>query len=207
MSDTSKNQSEPNLYRLKVNINGFKIDDIKVSLEDVSKTSGKENAKARVKISAQRSAQTESHEKGHENTSVSKEYTKYHDLSAQIISQFNIDLSSMKYYLDPKQASSYLVVEFAANSNENCYVTLDDSCESLVELAARSLLNVKSLENLREVIQDPFNNKLKSDLVDMFSPQLIRDLSLATTTTFTPIRIECDRLGNKTYYLLYHFIV
>lgn len=112
----------------------------------------------------------------------------------------------MKYYLESKNPS-FLVVEFTANSNENYYVTLDDSCESLVELAARSLLNVKSLENLREVIQDPFNKKLNHDLVDMFSPNLIRDLSLATTTTFTPIKVDSDHLGNKRYSIWKIFVL
>lgn len=198
----SENKEEAqHYYRLKVNINGFKLEDIKVELDDVTKP-GKENAaKARVKISAKRSAQSESHEKGHESESVSKEYTKFHDLSAATLKQYGIELGSMRHYLDGKNPA-YLVVEFRSHENSNecgAYVTLDDSCESLVELAARSLLNVKSLENLREVIQDPFKNKLKQELVDMFSPTLIRDLSLATNTTFTPIKIDSDQSGKQKF--------
>lgn len=147
-----------------------------------------------MKIVAKRSSESSTGTKGVE--SISKEYTKHHDLSASIIKQNNIDLPSMRFYLDPNNAA-YLVVEFAAAVSENVFVTLDDSCESLVELAARSLLNVKSLENLREVIQDPFKNKLHGELTDMFAPNLIRDLSLATTTSFTPIRIDSDSDGNK----------
>lgn len=37
-------------YRLKVNINGFKLDDITVDLEDLTKPSGKENASAKARV-------------------------------------------------------------------------------------------------------------------------------------------------------------
>jgi HSP20 family molecular chaperone IbpA len=196
MTADVKNDKVKTSYKLKVNINGFKLEDIKVIVEDVPNRNGKENVKTRVKISANRSTQSESHTNGQENTSISKEYVKYHDLSSNAIKHYNINLKSMKYYLDSKNPT-VLVVEFESNSNENFYVSLDDSCESLVELAARSLINVKSLENLREVIQDPFNTKLDTDLVDIFSPTLIRDLNLATSTSFTPMKIESDSRGNN----------
>ena len=48
MSSLQGDEKSVHYYRLKVNINGFKIDDIKVTLEDISRSNGKENPKARV---------------------------------------------------------------------------------------------------------------------------------------------------------------
>jgi hypothetical protein len=192
-----------NYYRLKVNINGFRLEDVKVSIDEEvanntknsnnnnnnKENNGVSNNKLRVKIAASRNIKTP-----REDTT--KEYVKYHDLFR---SKSNVDPSTMRYYLDEKNAC-YLIVEFEANASENVYVNLDDSCESLVELAARSLLNVKNLDNLKNMIQNPFTTSLEetaASLEDVFSPTLIQDLNLATRTKFTPIKMEADRHGNK----------
>lgn len=174
--------NKPKHYRLKVNINGFRLEDIRVSLSD----SNKENDKVQVKISAFRNIKTN-------NQDTTKEYIKYFDIFK---SKSNISSNTMRYYLD-QMNPLYLVIEFVSNSDENVYINLDDSCESLVEMAAKSLLNIKNIEDLRGTIENPNTVPLNPELDGLFSPSLIRDLNLATKTTFTPIKVIQDKNGVK----------
>jgi hypothetical protein len=199
---TQINSADKHYYRLRVNINGFNLDQIRVSLVDESVGEKSNNStsstnedingiksssnKAKIKISAHcdraknNSTNTESEES-------SQHYVKYYDIMAKS----NLDLDSMRYYLDAKN-SLYLIVEFVSNLNENVYINLDDSCESLVEMAAKSLLNVRNIDELRYAIENPYDPKVESNynsLNELFSPSIIRDLTNATKTTFTPINI------------------
>lgn len=168
--------SRPKFYRLKVNINGFRLEDIRVGLMDSNKE------KVQVKISAFRNIKLNNQES-------SKEYVKVYDIFK---TKSNISTDTMRYYLD-KINPLYLIIEFLSTSDENVYVNLDDSCESLVEMAAKSLLNIRNIEDLKHTIEDPFNSSLNPDLDGIFSPNLIKDLNLATKTTFTPIKIIQDK--------------
>lgn len=185
----------PSYYRLRVNINGFRLEDIKVSLivdkkEITNNTKQEANdkvqkCKVQVRISA-----TRKHILSDEESS--KEYVKYYD----ILTKSNVDINTMRYYLDPKN-SLFLIVEFVSNTNENVYVNLDDSCESLVEMAAKSLINIKNIEDLRSCIENPFDTSYDKNLEDILSPSIIKDLSNSAKTTFTPTKIIENPDGSK----------
>ena len=187
MSENGK--SEKSYYRLKVNVNGFKIEDITVSLINTSTFCKDESQKDKmqVKISAQRMVKLN-------NQETTQEYAKSYDIFK---SKSNIDVSTMRHYIDPKNPL-YLVIEFVSGSNENHFINLDDSCESLVESAAKSLLNIRNIENLKNIIENPNSGDIDPALQEYFSPSLIKDLNMATKTTFTPIKIECDKNNNRT---------
>ena len=183
--------SEKNFYKLRVNINGFELKDVKVKLVDQNDVELKfprlkhQETKLRLKISANRNEFDESHP---ESTCKStKEYVKYFE----ILTKSNVDPSSMRFYLDPKNPL-YLVVEFVSNLNECFYLNLDDSCDSLVETAAKSLLNIKNIEDLRKAIENPFDALIDNQLTDIFSPHLIRDINMASIESFTPVKISDD---------------
>lgn len=172
--------SEPKFYRLKVNINGFRIEDIKVNLVEHNKE------RVKVKVSAFRTLNSNNQDK-------TEEYSKLFDIFK---SKYDIKTDSMRYYINPLNPL-YLIIEFKSNSDKNVHVNLDNSCESLIETAAKSLLNVKNIEDLRSSIQDPFNSSLNNEIDQIFSLDLIKDLSLATKTTFTPIKL-INRPDGKT---------
>lgn len=172
--------SEPKFYRLKVNINGFRIEDIKVSLVEQNKD------RAKVKVTAFRTFTSNNQDK-------TEEYSKFFDI---LKSKYDIKTDSMRYFINPLNPL-YLIIEFNSNSDKNVHVNLDDSCESLIETAAKSLLNVKNIEDLRSSIQDPFNSALNHEIDQFFSLDLIKDLNLATKTTFTPIKFV-SRADGKT---------
>ena len=177
-------------YRLRVNINGFELKDVKVCLvnEDNSERqlplakSEQQDAKLRLKIYATRNECIASDESG--STKATRCYIKYYE----ILSRSNVDESTMRHYLDPKN-SLYLIVEFVSNTSENFYINLDDSCDSLVELAAKSLLNIRNIEELRNAIENPFDSVVDNNLSDVFSPSLIKDLNMASLSSFTPIKV------------------
>ncbi len=139
-----KNKLPTSFYRLRVNINGFKFSDVKVSLE--------KKPTLRVKIIASKMEKKESSENlnGINAESLTKEFVKYYDISTK----FNILVDSMRNYLDPRN-SLYLIVEFESNQEENVFVNLDESCESLVEMAAKSLLKINDIEAIRHSIENP----------------------------------------------------
>lgn len=172
--------SEPKFYRLKVNINGFRLEDIMVSLVEDSKD------RVQVKISAFRTLSLITQDK-------TEEYSKYFEISK---SKYNIRTETLRYYIDSKNPL-YLIIEFKSNADKNVHVNLDDSCESLIESAAKSLLNVKNIEDLRSSIQDPFNSTLDPEIDKVFSLDLIKDLNIATKTTFTPIKLVDGINGKK----------
>lgn len=182
------NGDSPHYYRLKINIHGFKLDDISVSLVDTASFCKLESEKDKVQVRV--TAKRLIKQNGVETT---QEYSKSYDIFK---SKPNIDVASMRHYVDPKNPL-YLVVEFLANTDENNFVNLDDSCESLVESAAKSLLNIRNIENLKAVIENPETANIDPSLRDYFSPSLIKDLNLATRTTFTPINIKTDENNNK----------
>ena len=138
MSDTSQSNQSKCSYKLRVNINGFSLSDIKVAVE--------QKPKLRVKIVAQQNEE-KSEEKNSEQTT--KQYVKYYEVSSA-----NVIPETMRHYIDPTN-SLYFIVEFDSNSDESVFVNLDNSCESLVEMAAKSLLNVKNIDNLRQSIENP----------------------------------------------------
>jgi hypothetical protein len=186
----TKSDNDKFYYRLRVNINGFKLEDVrlelvvnnkKFKLQNSKLTLPNQKDKVQVRINARRTTKVN-------NIESTNEFEKYYD----IVTKSNIDLNSMKYYLDPKN-SIYLIVEFLSNSNENVYVNLDDSCESLVEAAAKSLLNIRDIEDLKRSL-DKNNNKA---FEDVFSPTLIREINQATKTRLTPINIIENTDGTK----------
>jgi len=194
--------AEITYYRLRVNINGFELKDVKVCLVNKDNSerplplakSEQQNSKLRLKISATRNECIASDESG--STKSTREYLKYYE----ILTTANVDASSMRHYLDPKN-SLYLIVEFVSNTNENYYINLDDSCDSLVELAAKSLLNIRNIEDLRNAIENPFDSIVDNNLTDVFSPSLIKDINMASLTSFTPIKLGQD---SKTVQLDVH---
>lgn len=179
MSDKEKKCS----YKLRVNINGFKMSDIRVALE--------KTPKLRVKISATQKDSTCETNQSEETT---KQYAKYYDIS----SKPNILPNTMRHYLDPTNPL-YLIIEFESNSDENIFVNLDDTCESLVEMAARNLLNIKDIETLRHSINNPYdvNPKTNQSLAEVFTTSIIKDLNSATTTSLTPFKKIINSNGEK----------
>lgn len=192
-------------YRLRVNVSGFRLEDIKVELvEDLVTNGGAEKSerKIRVKITAKRdtvlkSAVKDKHDESKEFVKYFEIVPKYDQELGKFINQID-EPKSMKYYTDKKNAS-YLIVEFKSTAiSEDVYVTLDDSVDSLMEAAARSLLNVRNLDDLKYTIQNPFtglssaNNKNgggPDSTEDMQTASIIRDLNSAALNTFTPMRI------------------
>ncbi len=195
----SENQQGPNtnntkqcvhFYRLIVNINGFKYENVDVKLVNVSSFCKEESEKDKiqVKVSAKRTITLN-------NQEATQEFAKSYDI---FTNRSGIDVNSMRHYVDPKNPL-YLVIEFvnSHDTDESHFMNLDDSCESLVESAAKSLLNVRDIENLKDLIENPHSDKIDPALQNYFSPSILRDLNTATRTTFTPIKIECDQNLNK----------
>lgn len=139
MSD--KNKPPPCSYKLRVNITGFKFSDIKIALVKKPKT--------RVKICAKQN-EVKSNTNPNNSEESCKEFTKFYDIN----SKYKIVVDSMRFYLDPTN-SNYLIIEFESSQDENVFVNLDESCESLVEMAAKSLLNIKDIEAIRHSIENP----------------------------------------------------
>lgn len=185
-------------YRLRINMNGFKLDDIKVELVPPNATAT--NRKTSVKVTAKRDSTLKNTDKDkHEE---SKEFFKLFE----IVSKYNEDNdnfeslvqpSSMRYYKD-KQDPLYLVVEFktSATVSEDVYVTLDDSVDNLMEIAARSLLNVRDLDDLKYTLQNPtisarttYTNLDGNEEVDEQTASIIRDLNSAALNKFTPMKM------------------
>jgi hypothetical protein len=175
-------------YKLKVNINGFKLEDIQVSLVNTSTFCKEESEKdkVQVRIAAQRMIKLN-------NQETTQQFAKSYDIFK---SKSAIDVASMRHYIDPRNPL-YLVVEFASAANEDHFINLDDSCESLVESAAKSLLNIRNIEALKSVIENPQGAHVDPALREYFSPSLISDLNVATRTAFTPVKIENDENNNR----------
>lgn len=176
-----RNKSPQRSYKLRVNINGFNLSDVKVSLEKKPRT--------RVKINAKKMETTKN--SGDES---SKEFIKFYDISTK----FQLVVDSMRYYSDPTN-SLYLIVEFDSNQDENVFVNLDESCESLVEMAAKSLLNINDIEALRHSLENPdeVNPNTNQSLANVFSTGIIKDLNSATNSSFTPFKKAINSTGNQ----------
>ena len=181
------NKKEFFYYRLRVNINGFRFEDIKVTVENEL------DDRIRLKISASRHQSKSSNVKCSEIAN--EEYVKYFD----IFSRSKVLSKSMRTYLDPK-SEMCLIVEFESNSDENVFINLDDSCESMVETAAKSLLNIKNIEELSEFIKRPNETNIINDekMSEIFTPSLIKELSTATRNSFTPVRIVHNSDGSQS---------
>ena len=181
--------SETNVFKLRININGFDIDNIRVGLVA---TEPKESKNVTLKIVALRKDSILFSTSKSEETL--KEFVKHYE----ILSKYNVDPCTMRHGLDPKNPL-YLIVEFISSSNENVYINLDDSCESLVEMAAKCLLNIKNIEALKYSIENPFDsNPIKDEqLAELFSPSIVKDLNAASLTSFSPIRTIQARNGDR----------
>jgi len=183
LPNKGNNDENPKYFVLRININGFKLEDVKVDLIVDPKATAIvpsepdqiQKNKVQVKITATRTQKVNNQES-------TSEYVKYYD----ILPKSNVNVDTMRYYLDEKKPF-YLNVEFVAKSDENVYINLDDSCESLVEMAAKSLLNIKNIEDLKSSIENPTNTNFNFD--EIFSASILKDLSQSTRTTFSPIRI------------------
>lgn len=192
----SKSDSKTeNYYRLRININGFKLEDLKIELLVNNKKfnpkpvadkseSVQQKDKVQVKINGKRTSKQG-------NVESTREYEKYYD----ILTKSNIDVNSIKYYLDPKN-DLFLIVEFLSNTNEDVYVNLDDSLESLVETAAKSLLNIQNIEDLKSSLTNASNPANKT-FQHVFSPSLINDINQASKTRLTPVQIVENSNGTK----------
>ena len=188
LSDKS-NSDNLKYFVLRININGFKLEDVKVDLIADPKPSNSaadqiQKSKVQVKITAARTQKVNNQES-------TSEYVKYYD----ILPKLNVNFDTMRYYLDQKNPY-YLNVEFVATTSENVYINLDDSCESLVEMAAKSLLNIRNIEDLKSSIENPTNTNFNFE--EVFSASILKDLSQSTKTTFSPIRIVENSDGTQS---------
>ena len=196
-------------YRLRINVSGFRLEDIKVELIEENRPASpsrgseqgdKPERKIKVKIIAKRdtvlkNAAKDKHDESKEFVKYFEIVPKYDQELGKFINQID-EPKSMKYYTDKKNPS-YLIVEFKSTAiSEDVYVTLDDSVDSLMEAAARSLLNVRNLDDLKYTIQNPFTglssankNGGPDSQEDMQTASIIRDLNSAALNTFTPVRI------------------
>jgi len=184
-----KDESLMSSYKLRVNINGFKLEDIKVTLE---KRTVNDSNKIRVKVVAlEREAKKFSDENKEES---SKEFVKYYDISPKSY----VNPKSMRYFLDPNDPL-YLIVEFQSKLEENVFVNLDESCESLVEMAAKSLLNIKDIDALKHSLENPYevNPHSNKSLAEVFSSSIIKDLNSATNKSFTPMQKSRNSAGEQ----------
>ncbi len=73
---------------------------------------------------------------------------------------------------------------------------MDESCESLVETAAKSLLNIRNIEELKKSLNDP-KHPVNSTFDGMFSNSLLQDINQATKTRLTPVSIVQSADGTK----------
>ena len=185
MADTLPNDNaEKKYYKLRVNINGFKLEDCKVELivdKKANTLNQAQKSKIQVKIAATRTQKIN-------NEETTNEYIKYYD----ILSKSNVDANTMHYYLDEKNPL-FLIVEFLSNANENVYVNLDNSCESLVETAAKSLLNIRNIEDFKSSLENSTDSKFE----EIFPTSILKDLTQSTGTSFTPIKIVDNKDGSK----------
>ena len=187
-----KASGEPKYYKLRVNINNFKLENVNVQLlvdqkphtrttNDLKQT---QQGKVQVKITATRT------QKISNNQESTNEYVKLYD----ILPKFNVDANTMRYYMDEKNPL-YMIVEFVSNATENIYVNLDDSCESLVETAAKSLLNIKNIEELKHSLENPSESNRTFE--EIFPTSILRDLTQSTGTSFTPMKVVENADGSK----------
>ena len=112
----SSGNNDQHFYQLRINVNGFALADLKVELVINNKkyklangpVTSTQKDKVQVKITAKKTI------KGEGNVESTREFEKYYD----ILSQSNVDVSTMKYFSDPKNPL-YLIVQFASNASEN----------------------------------------------------------------------------------------
>ena len=194
-TNSNNSNSDQHFYRLRINVNGFKLDDIKVEL-----VANAGQRKTSVKVTAKRESSLKNTDKDKHDES--REFFKLFE----IVSKYNqsednfeslVQPSTMRYYVD-KQDPLYLVVEFKTSAavSEDVYVTLDDSVDNLMEIAARSLLNVRDLDDLKYTLQSPtistrttYTNLAGDEEVDEQTASIIRDLNSAALNKFTPMKM------------------
>jgi hypothetical protein len=80
--------------------------------------------------------------------------------------------------------------------DEDVSVKLDDSIESVVELAAKCLLNVRDIEDLRQLIENPDVANLNFNHNNQIG-SVIKDIKASVDTRFTPIKIINNKGENK----------
>lgn len=149
VNSTSINNTNDNnnCYRLRVNLNGFKKDDIKVNLINEGKVNKIEVTAACKEFNEQTSCDT------------IKEYKKVFELPTK--NYRNLDLMTMCSYIDNDQ--KHLIIEFKSNLNDNqTYNSLNNSNDddlylNLIEQAANYLTNFKNLDDIKQTIEHVLN--------------------------------------------------
>ena len=176
-------------HKLRVNINGFKFEEIKVSVENDGSTNSDCNIK--LKITANRRELKTNEVKNSEESN--KEYVKCYD----ILSTSEV-IASLRYYLDSKNPMCLIIV-FDSNLDENVFLNLDDSFESIVETAAKSLLNFKNIDDIQNFIKNPFETDVSiKNIDDIFTHSMIRELNLSARNAFTPMKIVQNSDGTQS---------
>jgi hypothetical protein len=155
------------VYRLRVDINGFDLNEIRVSViaEKVKNQNSKLRNKFQVKIAAKKDQKSSEQE-------TLNEYSKL----CNVQSKANIDIASLRYYLDPKD-SRFLLIDFNSDENES-YVTQTNE-ESLKRIAD-GLVNAKNIDDIKHCLND-------SRLFDEIKPNTyVNELN---KICFTPIQL------------------
>jgi hypothetical protein len=193
-TEASNETTKSSIYRMRVNINGFDLKNINVEILPVLTKTTQQNIQCQVKITGFRidaSNHNQNEDKKYNSEEKSRAYTKTYD----ILSRYHVDEQSMTYFLDPKN-DYYLIVEFKAMIDEDVSVKLDDSIESVVELAAKCLLNVRDIEDLRQLIENPDVANLNFNHNNQIG-SVIKDIKASVDTRFTPIKIINNKGENK----------
>ena len=134
-------------YLLRVNLNGFKLADIKVTIV-------KENLINKIEIKA---IHIENDDHGLPKST--NEYTKVFELSKKTCSNINLDTMETSFDDDDK----HLIIKFKSKKNENHLVNLlnnsseDDIYVDLIEKTVKNLQNFKNLDDIKEAIESVLN--------------------------------------------------
>jgi hypothetical protein len=135
---------EPNYYLLRVNLNGFNKNDVKVTLF-------KETLLNKIEITAINK------ENNGKNGSLINEYNKIFELPKN--SCYNLDTMETCFDDDNK----HLVIKFKSNKPETHLINMlnnsndDDIYVNLIEKTAKNLQNLKNLDDIKEAIENVLN--------------------------------------------------
>jgi hypothetical protein len=155
------------VYRLKIDVSGFDLNEIRVSViaEKIKSENPKLRNKFQVKLTAKKNQKSSEQE-------TLNEYSKL----CNIQSKSNIDISSLRYYLDPKD-SRFLFIDFNSDENET-YVTQTN--EDSLKRIADGLVNAKNIDDIKHCLND-------SRLFDEIKPNTyVNELN---KICFTPIQL------------------
>lgn len=178
-----------NYYLLRVNLNGFKLDDVKVSVL-------KETSINKIEIKA---ISIEKDENGSPKST--NEYTKVFELQKKKCSNINLDSMETSFDDDNK----HLIVKFKSNKTENHLVNFlnnsneDDIYVDLIEKTVKNLQNFKSLDDIKDAIECVLNesnfnfnhekkkDKQKNEEEVLFRHALDDDLHLLSKHNSSPV--------------------